>query len=117
MPGIIVLSDIETGSNADILASTRLQNAPSNGIMTFEMQAADAVAANRYDVSLQMPSGDTPLEGVLVPAGPIAGLAGQLNEREMMKASFPVQQGGHTVFSVVETGDTEFTWRLTFSPI
>jgi len=117
MPGIIVLSDIESATNADILASTRLQNAPSNGIMTFEMQAADAVAANRYDVSIQMPSGDTPLEGVLVPGGITAGLAGILDERTVMKASFPVQQGGHVVFGVVETGDTEFTWRLTFSPI
>jgi len=117
MPGIIVLSDIETATNADILASTRLQNAPSNGIMIFEMQASDAIDANKCLVSIQMPSGDTPLEGVLVPAGAVAGLVGQLNEREMMKASFPVQQGGHVVWSVVETGDTEFTWRVTFTPI
>lgn len=114
--GTIIQSDTETGTNTDILAGTRLQNAPANGVMLFEMQASDAVAANKYVVSIQLPNGGNPMDGVLVPAGETAGLAGVLDERTKLMYSAQVEQGGHVVFSVVETGDTEFTHRVTFQP-
>jgi len=116
MAGIIILSGQEAATNADILQGTRLQTVPSSGILTFEMQASDNVAANHYTVSVQMPGGDTPLNGVRVPAGAVAGLAGVIDEREDLQASFAISQGGHCVFSVTEVGDTEFTWRVTYSP-
>ncbi len=116
MAGPIILAGFEAASNADILQGTRLQTVPDNGILTFEIEAADNVAANNYTMSVQLPSGATPMEAVLVPAGRNVGLAGVLNNDDKMMASFPVQQGGHAVFSVVETGDTEVTWRVTFSP-
>jgi len=116
MAGIIIVSGQETGSNTDILQGTRLQNVPSNGLLTFQMQAADNVAANNYTASVQLPSGDTPMNGVLVPGGLTAGLAGILDERVNLTASFGVAQGGHSVFSCVETGDTEFDWRVIFTP-
>jgi len=116
MRGIIVVSEQETGSNADILQGTRLQNVPSNGVLTFEMQASDNIAANNYTASIQLPSGDTPMNNVLVPGGLTAGLTGILDERVNLTASFQVAQGGHSVFSCVETGDTEFFWRVTFTP-
>lgn len=114
--GPIILSATETGSNTDILQGTRLQTVPAGGLLTFEMQAADNVAANNYTVSIQLPSGDTPMSNVLVPAGETAGLAGVIDDRVELLASFPVQQGGHCLFSCVETGDTEFTWRVTYTP-
>jgi len=116
MAGNIIVAGQETGSNSDILQGTRLQSAPAGGAMTFEMQAADNVAANNYSVSIQMPGGDTPMNGVRVPAGLTAGLAGIIDERVDLQATFPVGQGGHTVFSVVEVGDTEFDWRVTYRP-
>lgn len=116
MAGIIIVSGQETATNTDILQGTRLQNVPSNGVLTFEMQAADNVAANNYAASVQLPSGATPLNGVRVPGGLTAGLAGILDERVNLTASFQVAQGGHSVFSVVEVGDTEFDWRVTFTP-
>ncbi len=116
MAGVIILAGQEAASNADILQGTRLQTVPSGGILTFEIQAADNVAANNYVTSIQLPSGDTPLESVLVPAGRDVGLAGVINSDDKLMASFGVAQGGHTVFSVVETGDTEVTWRVTYTP-
>ncbi len=116
MAGIIILSAQEAASNTDILQGTRLQTVPRGGFLTFEMQAADNVAANNYTVSVQMPNGDTPMNATLVPAGAVAGLAGVINERENLTATFPISQGGHCVFSCAETGDTEMTWRVTYTP-
>ncbi len=114
--GPIILSEQEIGSNTDILQGTRLQTVPNNGVLTFEMQASDCIAANQYTVSIQLPSGDTPLNGTLVPGTATAGLTGILDERLNLTASFAIAQGGHCVFSCVETGDTEFMWRVTFTP-
>lgn len=117
MPGIIIVAGQETANNTDILQGTRLQNVPSNGVLTFELQASDAVVGTAsYTVSIQLPSGDTPMNGVLVPAGSVAGLAGVLDERENLTASFRVNQGGHSVFSCVEDTAGELTWRVTFTP-
>ncbi len=116
MAGPITVGGLETATNTDILQGTRLQNVPSPGSLTFEIQAADAVAANNYAVSIQLPGGDTPMNGVPVPAGAVAGLAGILDERENLTASYPTTQGGHCVFSCVEVGDTEMAWRVTFTP-
>ncbi len=115
--GPIILSELEVGTNTDILQGTRLQTVPAGGILTFEMQAADGAAANNYTVSIQMPGGDTPMNGTLVPCNSaVAGLPGVLNERDNLTASFPISQGGHCVFSCTETGDTEFMWRVTYTP-
>ena len=116
MAGMIVLSGFEAASNTDILQGTRLQTVPRNGILQFELQAADNVAANNYAASIQLPNGDTPLNGVLVPGGATAGLAGVIDSRLALLLRFKIAQGGHCVFSTVETGDTEMTWRVTFLP-
>ncbi len=113
----IIVSGQETASNGDILQGTRLQTVPAGGVLTFEMQSADNVAANSYTASIQLPSGETPMNGVLVPGGLTAGLAGIIDERVNLTASFGVQQGGHTVFSCTETGDTEFDWRVTYTSV
>ncbi len=117
MSGPIILSAEETASNADILQGTRLQTVPGPGVLTFEMQSADSIAANHYTVSIQLPGGDTPMNGTLIPGTATAGLTGILDERLNLTASFPIAQGGHCVFSCTETGDTEFMWRLTYTPV
>lgn len=117
MAGIIILSGQETGSNTDILQGTRLQTVAANGILLFELQASDFIAANSYTVSIQLPNGDTPMNAVFVPGTATAGLTGIIDDRLCLKASFVISQGGHCVFSCTETGDTEMTWRVTFSPL
>lgn len=114
---MILLSDQEAATNADILANTRLQNAPANGVLTFEMQASDNDATNNFTATIQLPDGDVPINAQRIPTGGSAGLPGVLDEREALIMSLPVTIGGHTVFSCVETGTTEFTWRVTFNSI
>lgn len=118
MAGIIIEGGLETGSNADILNGTRLLTVPESGVMTFEVQAADAVAANTYVFSIQLPDGDVPVIDVPAPGNAVtAGLAGVINDDDKFMASFPITKGGHPVFSCTETGDTEFAWRVTYTPL
>ncbi len=113
---MIILSSQEAASNSDVLQGTRLQTVPAGGFLTFELQASDNDATNNFTASIQLPGGATPMESVRIPCGNSTGLAGVLDERTYLKATFPVAQGGHTVFSVTETGDAELTWRVTYTP-
>lgn len=113
--GPIILSSFEEASNADILQGTRLQTVPAGGILTFELQSTTATSAANNTVSIQMPNGDTPLNNTLVPGGS-TGTSGVIDERQNLTVSFPISQGGHCVFSTVETGATQLTWRVTYTP-
>lgn len=111
----IIVSGQEAASNTDILQGTRLQTVPGSGMLTFELQAADNDATNNYTASIQLPGGATPMNGTRIPCGNSTGLAGVIDDRVDLQASFGVAQGGHCVFSCTETGDTELTWRVTYS--
>jgi len=113
--GPIILSDIEAATNADILQGTRLQTVPAGGVLTFELQANTNDATNNYTVSVQMPNGDTPLNNVAVP-GCNPALAGVIDERQNLTVSFPIMQGGHCVFSCLESGNAVLSWRVTNTP-
>lgn len=113
MAGVIVLSDVEAATNTDILQGTRLQTVPAGGFLTFEMQANNNDPANNITVSIQMPNGDTPFNSVRIPEGVNEY---SLNMRDKTMITLPIQQGGHTVFSCTETGSTQLTWRVTYTP-
>jgi hypothetical protein len=110
------LSDQESATNTDILQGTRLQTVPAGGYLTFELQASDNDATNNFTASVQMPGGDTPMNGTRIPCGNSTGLAGVIDERTNLTATFPIAQGGHAVFSCTETGTAELTWRVTYTP-
>ena len=113
--GPIILSSTEAASNSDILQGTRLQTVPAGGVLTFELQAQYNNDTDNCVVSVQMPNGDTPLNNVRVP-GCNPALAGVIDERQNLTVSFPINQGGHCVFSVTETGGNSLAWRVTYTP-
>jgi hypothetical protein len=113
MAGVIVLSDQAAASDADLLSGTRLQTVPAGGFLTFELQATSSSATDNFTVSIQMPNGDTPLNNVRVPAGVTFG---GINNNDKMMITLPIQQGGHTVFSCVESGACTLSYRVTYSP-
>ena len=113
MAGIIVQSALLSATTSDILQGTRLQTVPSNGILIFEISADLAAAANNYTATIQLPNGDTPANGVLVPA---SGTIGMIDDRSKLMAAFRVGQGGHAVFSVTETGTAVLAYRVTWRP-
>lgn len=113
--GPIIVTGYEIATNADILQGTRLQTVPAGGVLTFELQSSTNNSANFNVVSIQMPNGDTPLNNVRVP-GCNPSLSGVIDERQNLTVSFPIMQGGHCVFSVSETGTSDFSWRVTYTP-
>jgi len=113
--GPIIISSLELATNADILQGTRLQTVPAGGVLTFELQSSVASSINFFSVSVQMPNGDTPLNSVRVP-GSNPALPGVIDERQNLTVSFPIMQGGHCVFSATETGSSDLTWRVTYTP-
>ncbi len=113
--GLIVLSDREAATNADILQGTRLQTVPSNGVLTFELEADLSDATNNYTVTIQLPDGSTPLNGVMVPAN-AQGVDGVIHEFEKLMVSFGIGQGGHCLFSCVEAGTAVLSHRVTYTP-
>lgn len=115
MRGTIIESGFEVGTNADLLTATRLQTAPSNGIMLFQLQASDNNATNNYKVDVQLPDSEVPMVAVDVPCGEVTGFA-YLDTRTMLSYAAAVKLGGRVVFGVTETGDAECTWRVVFTP-
>ena len=110
---MIVLSDVVSATTADLLNSTRLQTVPRSGTMVFEFACDVATAASNFNVSVQLPNGDTPLEGVLVPA---SGTIGAIDDRTKLMFSVPVAQGGHVVVSFTRTGAAAvLAYRITFA--
>lgn len=115
MKGTIIESGFIVASNVDLLTSTRLQTAPADGVILFQVQASDNNATDNFKMDLQLPDSDVPMIAVDVPMGPTAGL-GTLDDRTMLQYAAEIGKGGRVVFGLVETGDAECTWRATFVP-
>jgi len=109
----IIESDIESATATDILQGTRLQTVPSNGLLVFELSADLSTAAANFTASVQLPDGQTPMTNVRVPA---SGVIGGIDDRDKLGVAFPIGQGGHPVFSVVEVGTAVLAWRVSFYP-
>lgn len=111
----ITVTGLESATNADVLANTRLLSV-GVGAIKVECQAADAVAANNFTTSLTLPSGEAPWLNVDVPAGEVAGLAGVIDDRVSLAGIYPITVPGHVTLSFTETGDTEVSWRVSTLP-
>lgn len=112
---MIILSGQEAATNTDILQGTRLQTAPGNGFLTFELQSSDNDATNNYTATIQVPDGQVPLTAQRVTCGNSTGLAGVIDDRTALNIRVRVGKGGHTVFSCIEAGSAELSWRVTYN--
>lgn len=115
MQQIITLSNVITATDTDVLNNTRLQTAPRNGVITIEVAADLNNATNNFVVSVQLPDGQTPFESIAVP-GINPSLGGVIDSRQALVANFPVEQGGHLVLNLTETGAAICMFRVTFTP-
>ena len=113
MKNPIIIAGTVVASVADLLNDTRLQTLPSAGVLTVELQSSAQSATNNFTTSVQLPSGDTPMNGTGVPAGVTSGA---LNANDKTQASFLVQQGGHATISFDLTGTATLAYRITFTP-
>lgn len=112
---MIVESYDLTATNTDVLAAgtSRLASIPYNGTLFLEFQADVSVAANHFDVTIQLPDGDVPLQNVWIPEG---ANAGSINANDKYQVSFDVSMGGHVTVNCTETGTAILSIRATLMP-
>ncbi len=115
MKGTIIETGFISATDGDLLTATRLQTAPADGIMLFQVQASDNNATNNYKIDLQLPDSDVPMVLQDVPCGEVTGFA-YLDERTMLQYITDIGKGGRVVFGLTENGDAEATWRVVFTP-
>lgn len=106
---------IITATDTDILNGTRLNSIPYNGQLTVQVVTNVATAAAHYDLTIQLPNGDVPVDSQIC-VGTNPALDGVLDERTLMMFTFPATQGGHFTISLAETGTCIATWRVVLSP-
>lgn len=107
---VIYESAVIAATDTDVLNGTRLNAIPRNGILTIDLQASLADATNNYTATIQLPGGDVPVDAQIVP-GNNPALGGVLDERTLLRFTFPASQGGHFTISLTEAGTAICTWR------
>ena len=104
---LIQESHVLTASNTDILAApSRLSAIPRGGILTLEWTAMVNNATNYYEITIQTPEGDVPVEGVQVPSNGMNASYNILHTDTRLRYQFTATQGGHFLLSATETGST-----------
>lgn len=100
---MIFESALISATNTDALSTGRLNAIPYGGILTLRFLADLGDATNNYSLTIQLPSGDVPVDAQTVWASG-AGTDMLLDERESLDFAFPVGQGGHVTVSLTENG-------------
>lgn len=92
-----------SNTNTDVLSAGRLNSLPFSGVLTLDFLADLGDVTNYYALTIQLPGGEVPVDGQVVPASS-SGADSVLDERELLRFSFQVGQGGHVVVSLTENG-------------
>jgi len=105
-----------SATNTDILkAPSRLAAIPYNGVLTFEISAHVCTATNHVDLTIQLPDGDVPVDGQIVPENGYDASNWVLHNATMLVYSFEANQGGHFLISMQETGNCPYIVRATLA--
>ncbi len=108
-------TSILSATNADVLSAGRLNAIPYNGQLVLEFLSQLADATNFFTMTIALPEGDVPVDAQLVP-GCNPALAGVLDERQLVRYSFPASQGGHFTVTLTESGTAVCIFRATLLP-
>ncbi len=106
----ILITDLNQGSNTNLLAGTRLETIPAgSSFLHFRCSANVLNASNDMRLTIELPNGAIPVDGQRVPANG-DGATGVLDERTLLQWTWPAVIGGRFIISIVETGTALFTW-------
>jgi len=113
----IYLRETIVATNSDLLNNTRLSAIPYNGQLIIQCQANLGNATNRYQITIQLPNGEVPVDSQWVAAGQEGdALGGQLDTRYLDMWTYQAPQGGHFTISLTETGTAIATYRVVLKP-
>ncbi len=104
-----------SATNTDVLSTGRLNAIPYGGKLTLDFLADLATAAAFYSLTIQLPSGEVPVDNQLVQAS-ASGVDGDMEERQLLRFTFVATQGGHFTVSLTETGTAVCMFRAVLRP-
>lgn len=102
---MIFESSLITATNTDVMSVGRLNAIPYGGQLTLLFLADLGTDAANFALTIQLPSGATPVNAQRVWASSSAADM-LLDDREVMRFEFGASQGGHFTVSLTETGTT-----------
>lgn len=112
---MIYESALIAATNTDLLSGGRLNAIPYGGTLTLQFLADLGDASNFYSLTIQLPSGEVPVDGQIVPAS-ASGVDMDLDSRQLLQFSFAAGQGGHFTVSLTETGTTTCAFVAVLRP-
>lgn len=112
---MILESGVLTATNTDVMSTGRLNAIPYNGRLVMQFLASEASATNHFDLTIQKPNGDVPIDAQICPAHSLA-VGGVLDSREWLELVFDASQGGHFTVNATETGTALLAYRFVLSP-
>lgn len=102
---IIIESFVITADDADVLkAPSRLASIPEEGTLALEVSCTKSEAANHAELTVTLPDGENPVEGVRIPANGYNDGDDVLHDDTEFSLQFPAFQGGHFGVQVDVTG-------------
>lgn len=113
---MIFESSIISATNTDVLSVGRLNAIPYNGKLTLRFLADLGTAAAHYNLTIQKPDGDVPVDSQQVNAIQGTALVGAMDERSVLQFTFNATQGGHFVVSLTETGTAVCLFQAILRP-
>jgi len=103
--GLIKESFQLVATDADILAApSRLAAIPANGVVTIEVSCTDSDGINFGELTVQLPTGDIPLQGVTIPASGLSTTDAVLDSDTQMTIVLEILKGGHLLIQYTENG-------------
>ncbi len=112
---MIFESVIISATNTDVLAGGRLNAIPYNGNITFRFLADLGDVTNFYQLTLQTPNGDVPVDTQTVWASG-SGVDMDMDDRNVMQFTLPATLGGHFVVSLTENGTATCAFAAILRP-
>lgn len=100
---MIFESALISATNTDALSAGRLNAIPYNGALTLLFLSDLGDATNNYTLTIQLPSGEVPVDAQRVWASSHATDM-TIDDREVMRFTFNAGQGGHFTVSLTEGG-------------
>lgn len=103
--GLIKESFSLVATDLDVLAApSRLAAIPANGQLTIEVSATDSDSTNFGQLTVQLPTGDIPLDLVTIPASGFSTTDAVLHSDTEVIVILDVLKGGHVLVQYTENG-------------
>lgn len=114
MQNPIVVSNIISATDLNILSGTRLATAPGAGVLLVEFQAQKADATDSWAIDITLPGGDSPLKGMIAPATP-EQVAGVIRDGQKFMAYYLINSGGSFSIGATLTGTNVLAYRVSWA--